>query len=119
MRRVIAKTFKDAKCRCGHVFCGTVCEDDHWKTRCPKCRRVFDPMVSRVLGHRYLNGNRRFSGQGAVSLAHAFCESEVMEARRRMPEVQECVRDDGRVVFKDRKTERKFNRLFRERIDPT
>lgn len=119
-RRVIAKTFRDAKCpKCARVHAtGLVTEDDGWMYRC-KCRKKFDPFKAKIVRARYVDLNRRFAGSESVSLCHAFCESEVAEARRRLPEVQECIHDGGRVSFPDRKTERRFNKLFRERIDPT
>lgn len=62
-------------------------------------------------------GNRRFSGAGAVSVTQGFDPSEVNKARSLMPRSAGCIKDDGRVIFPDSRSEQTFRQEF-EKVRP-
>lgn len=75
---------------------------------CPRCGGAGQRM-----GAQRFYGNRRFAETESVSLMEGFHPKEVREARRRMPEVQQCIKDDGRVEFSDRSEQRRFAAAMR------
>lgn len=96
------------ECKCGHRGHTAFFASSGFKETCEKCGSIVRPeQHQRAIDDP---GNRRFSGAAAVSLKHGFHSSEVDAARRAMPEVADCIKDDGRVVFRDSKTSQKFSR---------
>lgn len=73
---------------------------------CPLCngQPVIDIAAQGVPGV----GNPEFHGQKAVSLMEGFHPTEVNDARRSMPAVGHCIRDDGSVKFRDREEQKKY-----------
>lgn len=102
-----AKIVPNLKCECGHQFKAFVRADDGWETPCPKCNSVVHES-QRSHGQQRYYGNRRFAESEALSRCQGFHPDEVMKARAAMPKYQHCIRDDGRVVFSDRKEERGY-----------
>ena len=98
------------ECGCGHHGSLAFFASNGFQEPCPKCGTLVQPESQR----RAIDdpGNRRFSGDGAVSLKHGCLPSEVQAARRSMPEVADCFRDNGQVVFKDSRTAKKFEKAM-------
>lgn len=96
-------------CPCG--FSGSLAffASDGFKAQCPQCNKQTVPHERRST---VTDANRRFSGQGAVSFEQGFHPAEVDLARKAMPGVAHCIKDDGRVVYPDSRTEQKFRKAM-------
>jgi len=80
---------------------------DDWKAECPTCGRLLTPHDRRTT---VTDANRRFSGERAVSIAQGFHPGEVNIARKHMPKSADLIKSDGRVIFKDSKSEQTFRK---------
>lgn len=110
----IARTVNNVKCgHCGHVFNAFIAESTGWVCTCTECGKQCDPNV-RPSARSHYYGNRRFAGTECQSIAQGFHPKEVNRARKLMPEVQHCIKDNGRVEFADRSEERRFRRSLSE-----
>lgn len=101
------KIVPNLKCECGHQFKAFVCAADEWKCSCPACGKTVHESDRAFGGNRFY-GNRRFAEGESISRCQGFRPQEVRRARKNLPQFQHCIRDDGTVVFSDRKEERKF-----------
>lgn len=108
----MATVIKAAHTSCPCGFRGELCfyARDNFQAPCPKCGKTLAPggSVERTYG------NRRFSGDGAVSVTEGFRPAEVAGARRLMPKSADCIRADGTVVFTDSHSEKTFHKELRK-----
>lgn len=88
---------------CAHRFNQVLYADKGWVCKCPQCGREFQRSAS---GSMRFYGNRRFSGDEAMSVTEGFRPYEVPLARKHITAGK--IHDDGRVEFADRADQRKF-----------
>ena len=94
------------ECKCGQHGTLAFFASNEWEEPCPACGKNVQPSdEQRAIDDP---GNRRFSGDAAVSLMHGFHASEVKAARQAMPGVADCIKDDGWVTFRDTRTAQRF-----------
>ena len=95
----------ETHCPCG--FKGELCftEDNGWQKDCPDCGKVLQPGRNQP---QSFYGNRQFAGSERESIAQGMHPNEVKMARRLMPKSADCIKDDGRVFFDDRKQEKTY-----------
>lgn len=101
----------ETDCPCGfRGELGFYASED-WKRDCPDCGKVLSPGTNKP---QRFYGNRRFSGSECESITEGFHPKEVNLARKNMPKSAHCIREDGRVVFNDRREQREFVRELQE-----
>lgn len=111
MGRLISKI---ASTQCGAKTCdfsGDVAflASDDWKAPCPKCGETMNCGQQPKFNQTHI-GNRRFSGDQQISIAQGFHPKEVPAVRRLMGASADCIQDDGRVRFKDSRSEQRFRK---------
>lgn len=96
-----------AECDCGWTGTLAFFASENWQAPCPTCGKPVEP---RRHQNTVTDGNRRFSGEAAVSVTEGFHPGEVNLARKLMPSSAALIKDDGRVVFKDSKSVQRYHR---------
>lgn len=101
------------QCTCGHTFSAwaTFEGGDLLPVPCPKCAA---PCTAEKHEPERTYGNRRFSGEGAVSVTDGFHPAEVNIARKLMPKSADCIRSDGSVVYNDSQSVKTFQRELQQ-----
>jgi hypothetical protein len=100
------------ECVCGYTGEVALFASDNFQADCPGgCgRKVHAHDKKKTID----DANRRYSGSQGVSFTQGFHPAEVALARKNMPDVAHCIKDDGRVVYPDSRTEQKFRKSLSE-----